>query len=238
MAIATNSQLILSSLPPRLNPPLSLLLPTTLPFSLLRHRSLRFRASFSFKSPTSTLRPFSDADDEDEQVEVEEDDEDYDEEEEEEEDEDVAADEYDDVVSGEVPDEGEAFEVANDALARHEGFKWQRVEKLCNEVREFGAEIIDVDELASVYDFRIDKFQVPRFFLSSFRFSFLFVCLFVLENKIKFRIRVLIRERLWFWFSAAAGDSSFSERFFGGGFRSDEQREDFDCRSCGGCHGG
>lgn len=178
MAIATNSQLILSSLPPRLNPPLSLLLPTTLPFSLLRHRSLRFRASFSFKSPTSTLRPFSDADDEDEQVEVEEDDEDYDEEEEEDEDEDVAADEYDDVVSGEVPDEGEAFEVANDALARHEGFKWQRVEKLCNEVREFGAEIIDVDELASVYDFRIDKFQVPRFFLSSFRFSFLFVCLF------------------------------------------------------------
>lgn len=40
-----------------------------------------------------------------------------------------------------------------------DGFKWQRVEKLCNEVREFGVGIIDVDELASVYDFRIDKFQ-------------------------------------------------------------------------------
>ena len=56
---------------------------------------------------------------------------------------------------------------------RHDGFKWQRVEKLCNEVREFGEEIIDVDELASVYDFRIDKFQVLQgsFSFSSFDFS-------------------------------------------------------------------
>ena len=54
-------------------------------------------------------------------------------------------------------------------FARHDGFKWQRVDKLCNEVREFGADLIDVDELASVYDFRIDKFQV--------RSSFVFVSL-------------------------------------------------------------
>ncbi|GAB2297281.1 DExH-box ATP-dependent RNA helicase DExH15 chloroplastic [Dionaea muscipula] len=37
--------------------------------------------------------------------------------------------------------------------------KWQRFEKLCDQVREWGEEIIDVDELASIYDFRIDKFQ-------------------------------------------------------------------------------
>lgn len=152
ISIATNTQLILS-LQPRLSS--YSLFPKTLPFSLLRHQppspSLKFRLPFSFKSPTSTIRAF-DAEDEEE--------EDEDDEEEDEDDEDVAADEYDDIVSVEVPDEGEAFEA--DALARHDdGFKWQRVEKLCNEVREFGVEIIDIDELASVYDFRIDKFQVP-----------------------------------------------------------------------------
>ncbi|KAL5127819.1 DExH-box ATP-dependent RNA helicase DExH15 chloroplastic [Glycine soja] len=34
-----------------------------------------------------------------------------------------------------------------------------RVDKLCNEVREFGADLIDVDELTSVYDFRNNMFQ-------------------------------------------------------------------------------
>ncbi|KAA8529503.1 hypothetical protein F0562_033698 [Nyssa sinensis] len=43
--------------------------------------------------------------------------------------------------------------------SRFEEFKWQRVERLRNEVREFGEEIIDAEELASIYDFRIDKFQ-------------------------------------------------------------------------------
>lgn len=37
--------------------------------------------------------------------------------------------------------------------------KFQRVQKLCDEVREFSAGIIDADELASIYDFRIDRFQ-------------------------------------------------------------------------------
>ena len=101
--------------------------------------------------------------------------EDY-EEEDEDDDEDIAADEYD-VMSGEVSDGGvfgdEESQMFEAEMTRHDGFKWQRVEKLCNEVREFGEEIIDVDELASVYDFRIDKFQVLQgsFSFSSFDFS-------------------------------------------------------------------
>ncbi|XP_061360795.1 DExH-box ATP-dependent RNA helicase DExH15 chloroplastic [Gastrolobium bilobum] len=153
MVIATNTQVI-PSLPIQPRYSSFAFVSTTLPFSLFRYRSLSYSLKFrlsSFKSPTSTLHAFSDAeeDDEEDDDEEEEDDDDY-------EDEDVAADEYDE-VSGDVSDEGETFQV--DALVRHDGFKWHRVEKLCNEVREFGAEIIDADELASVYDFRIDKFQ-------------------------------------------------------------------------------
>ncbi|XP_057948536.1 DExH-box ATP-dependent RNA helicase DExH15 chloroplastic isoform X2 [Malania oleifera] len=80
-------------------------------------------------------------------------------------DDDEAADEYDDVSAGvsdgleESEDEIEASMAAENVPYRLEEFRWQRVEKLLNEVREFGEEIIDVDELASVYDFRIDKFQ-------------------------------------------------------------------------------
>ncbi|KAG9155533.1 hypothetical protein Leryth_009941 [Lithospermum erythrorhizon] len=37
--------------------------------------------------------------------------------------------------------------------------EFERVERLRREVGEFGEEILDVDELASVYSFRIDKFQ-------------------------------------------------------------------------------
>ncbi|XP_027914091.1 DExH-box ATP-dependent RNA helicase DExH15 chloroplastic isoform X2 [Vigna unguiculata] len=126
---------------------------TALSFSHLRFGSLplslNFRASFSFKSPTSTISAFSDAEEDEEE---EEEDEEDDEEEEEDEDDDVAADEYDDVSADASEDDAGVF-------ARHDGFKWQRVEKLCNEVREFGADIIDVEELAAVYDFRIDKFQ-------------------------------------------------------------------------------
>lgn len=43
---------------------------------------------------------------------------------------------------------------------RSEEHKWQRIERLLSEVREFGAGIIDFEELASIYDFPIDKFQV------------------------------------------------------------------------------
>ncbi|KAG5151044.1 hypothetical protein JHK84_027516 [Glycine max] len=102
--------------------------------------SLKFHASFSLKSPTSTFCAFSDAEEDEDDDEEEDPDQDN-----------VSTDEYDD-VSGEASDEADVF-------ARHGGFKWQRVDKLCNEVREFGTNLIDVDELASVYDFRIDKFQ-------------------------------------------------------------------------------
>ncbi|XP_022868375.1 DExH-box ATP-dependent RNA helicase DExH15 chloroplastic isoform X2 [Olea europaea var. sylvestris] len=91
------------------------------------------------------------------------------------EDDDVVAEEYD-VVSGELGEESEEEEEEeeeyeevvvennyvnenNDNKSRFEEFKWQRVERLRNEVREFGEEIIDVEELSSIYNFRIDKFQ-------------------------------------------------------------------------------
>lgn len=87
----------------------------------------------------------------------------------EDEEDDVAAEEYD-VVAAEIgggseqdedeEDDDEVSEASGVALPRYEEFKWQRVERIRKEVREFGEEIIDVEELASVYDFRIDKFQV------------------------------------------------------------------------------
>ncbi|PKI46394.1 hypothetical protein CRG98_033232 [Punica granatum] len=87
---------------------------------------------------------------------------------------DLAVDEYDDEdISSDLSDDGaepsddEAemsveSEVRAGGRAVLEKLKVQRVEKLCSEVREFGAELIDVDELASIYDFRIDKFQNAR----------------------------------------------------------------------------
>ncbi|XP_056165626.1 DExH-box ATP-dependent RNA helicase DExH15 chloroplastic, partial [Syzygium oleosum] len=95
------------------------------------------------------------------------DDEDEDEEDEEEDGEEFAADEYDDISGDAYEDaeqsEGEIEASSDDAAASMRASfsesKLRRVEKLCSEVREFGAELIDVDELASVYDFRIDKFQ-------------------------------------------------------------------------------
>lgn len=76
-----------------------------------------------------------------------------------------AADEYEvtplEVLTGveEEDDALEAIPTATETQFRSAEFKWQRVERLRNEVREFGEEIIDADELASVYDFRVDKFQ-------------------------------------------------------------------------------
>ncbi|GAU47042.1 hypothetical protein TSUD_240000 [Trifolium subterraneum] len=106
----TNTHLILSSLQPRHHHSFSLL-QTTFSFSLLR-----FPLSSSFNSPTSSLRtaislkPNSslsghpDEDDDDEEEEEDEEDED---DEDEDDDEDIAADEYEDVVSGEASDEDE-----------------------------------------------------------------------------------------------------------------------------------
>lgn len=89
-------------------------------------------------------------------------DEDEDEEDETDDDEE-AAEEYEEVYA-EVSDGGEESEdelessVSSEVLNIEESRR-QRVEKLRNEVREFGDGIIDVNELASIYSFRIDKFQ-------------------------------------------------------------------------------
>lgn len=110
---------------------------------------------------------------------------------EEDEENDVAAEEYD-AVSGEIGEDSEQEEDEEDddvvsegsssgvgekisvggSESRYEEFKWQRVERIRNEVREFGEEIIDVEELASIYNFRIDKFQVFLFFFRSFTNKF------------------------------------------------------------------
>ncbi|MCL7022372.1 hypothetical protein MKW94_028701 [Papaver nudicaule] len=97
------------------------------------------------------------------------------EEEEEEEDEDEddfeAADEYEEYIvdedTNEVEDEEEEEEEESDSVivssssssSRYEEHKWQRVERLRNDVRELGEGIIDYNELSSIYDFRVDKFQ-------------------------------------------------------------------------------
>lgn len=114
--------------------------------------SPQFRASFKSPSSLYPVEPqLSDADEDDDD----------------DEDDDVAADEYDDISgdpSGGVEQSDDETEIsiaaAEEAPIRQEEFKWQRAERLCNEVREFGEDIIDADELASIYDFRIDKFQV------------------------------------------------------------------------------
>lgn len=107
-----------------------------------------------FKSPTSLLpEELSGADEDDD----------------EDEDEDIAAEEYDEEVSDqfsyrvEQSEEDEAetsTDEASDAHSMFEQSKAQRVEQLCSEIKQFGADLMDVDELASIYDFRIDKFQV------------------------------------------------------------------------------
>ncbi|XAR48028.1 RNA helicase [Bertholletia excelsa] len=126
-------------------------------FRTLRALALKHSPQFQafYKFPRSLFpmeAQLSDVDEEDD-----EDDEDDDEE---------AADEYeevfDEVSDGAEQSEDEPESTVEDgaeARSRFEEFKWQRVERLRREVREFGEEIIDVNELASVYDFRTDKFQ-------------------------------------------------------------------------------
>ncbi|XP_010044671.3 DExH-box ATP-dependent RNA helicase DExH15 chloroplastic [Eucalyptus grandis] len=143
-------------------------LPLSLPISGIKtgHLPLRFLPSLGFlrtkpllraryKAPTPLLPDDSQLSDADEEAEEDDDDEDEDGEE-------FAADEYDD-VSGDAYDGTEQsedeIEAAASVRASFSESKSRRVEKLCGEVREFGAQLIDFDELASVYDFRIDKFQ-------------------------------------------------------------------------------
>ncbi|CAK7332739.1 unnamed protein product [Dovyalis caffra] len=120
-----------------------------------------FRLLSSFNSPNSLIpakSQLSDADTDEDDAEEEE----Y--EDEEDDDEEEAADEYDDIseaIEEETETETEISVVASSSEVSNwrKESKWQRVEKLCNEVKEFGNEIIDANELSSIYDFRIDKFQ-------------------------------------------------------------------------------
>ncbi|KAK4765570.1 hypothetical protein SAY86_026660 [Trapa natans] len=114
-----------------------------------------------YRSPASLLpedSQLSDADEDEYEDEEEDGDDDY------------VADEFDDDdISGDLSEGVELSDVETETLEEvevetgagslFEKPKIQRVEKLCSEVRAFGAEIIDVDELAAIYDFRIDKFQ-------------------------------------------------------------------------------
>ncbi|KAJ3694882.1 hypothetical protein LUZ60_000259 [Juncus effusus] len=81
-------------------------------------------------------------------------------------DDDIAAEEYitDDVDVSEEEYEDEDSEEGFEAdeagqVGQSEEKKLERVNKFIAEVREFGAEIIDYEELAGIYDFPIDKFQ-------------------------------------------------------------------------------
>ncbi|THU70239.1 hypothetical protein C4D60_Mb08t22930 [Musa balbisiana] len=91
---------------------------------------------------------------------------DTDEDEEDDDDDEVAAMEYDDGLLADVDREEEEREGETALLeaeagpsAKFEEHKWERVTRLLAEVREFGEEIIDYEELAGIYDFPIDKFQ-------------------------------------------------------------------------------
>ncbi|KAE8713531.1 DEAD-box ATP-dependent RNA helicase ISE2 [Hibiscus syriacus] len=126
-------------------------LPVRRPNSILS--PLSFHLSFkSRRSPFSADPQLSDADEE--LVGVDEDDDDYE-----------VSDEYDEYedVSGEVSEDVQQSEdedeISVDSSNRKTESTWQRVEKLCNLVMQFGEEMIDVDALADIYDFRIDKFQ-------------------------------------------------------------------------------
>lgn len=138
--------------------------------------------------------------DEGEDDEEEEDEEEEEEEEDDDADDEEAAEEYG-VISAEVSDGGEeseyesfdaanSIDVAREDKLKFEEFKWQRVERICRDVREFGEGIIDANELASVYNFRIDKFQV-NFTLRNFFSSYYH---FVITRSVKFGLKKLFRD--------------------------------------------
>ncbi|KAK8643543.1 hypothetical protein V6N13_012834 [Hibiscus sabdariffa] len=122
-------------------------LPSPRPNSILSPFSFRFSFK-SRRSPFSSDPQLSDVDEE------ELDDDDYEVADEYDEFEDVSGEDSDDVQQSEDEDE-----ISADLSIRKKESTWQRVERLCNLVTELGEEMIDVDALADIYDFRIDKFQ-------------------------------------------------------------------------------
>ncbi|KAJ6981152.1 DExH-box ATP-dependent RNA helicase DExH15 chloroplastic [Populus alba x Populus x berolinensis] len=147
----------------KFNPSLFPPLPQTLGFYCLQKPKPKPRPFNSFRllslsnSPNSFIpaeSQLSDAENDEE--------EEYEDDEDEDEEEDEAADEYDDIseaLEEEAETEISVHASSSDVSNWRKESKWRRVEKLCNEVKEFGNEIIDANELASIYDFRIDKFQ-------------------------------------------------------------------------------
>ncbi|KAM0916030.1 hypothetical protein ACQ4PT_010438 [Festuca glaucescens] len=144
-------------------PPPSLLLPSRPAQS--RPAPLHFPSA---RSPSRAAAPVSD-DDEDEEADEEDDDEldirdveaEYDEDDDEEGED--GGEELEEESGGEDDEEGEAAEDSREETAarrqRSEDYKSQQVVKLVAEVREFGEDMIDYNELAGIYDFPIDKFQ-------------------------------------------------------------------------------
>ncbi|PUZ77512.1 hypothetical protein GQ55_1G377800 [Panicum hallii var. hallii] len=148
------------ALPQTQTPPLPL---------LLTSRAARLHLA-SARSPSRAAASVSDDDEDEEEVDVDDDDdeigirdaddEDYDEYEDGDEGDEVAVDEE---SGGEDEEEAEDEDgEREDTSARRresEEYKSRRVAKLVAEVREFGDDIIDYNELAGIYDFPIDKFQ-------------------------------------------------------------------------------
>ncbi|KAJ8491440.1 hypothetical protein OPV22_013161 [Ensete ventricosum] len=137
------------------------------PTSRRRYRFLRFLSPQSAVSPRARLplvplcaNPLRSASPIKEQLS------DTDEDEEDDDDDEVTAMEYDDGLLADVDQEDEEREGETALLAAEAGpsakfeeHKWERVTRLLAEVREFGEDIIDYEELAGIYEFPIDKFQ-------------------------------------------------------------------------------
>lgn len=187
------------------------------PLAIYSTYPFRFRPSF--QSPRSIFSQKSQLSDVDE---------DEDEDEDEDDDDDVAAEEYDSDALGILEQSYEEVELSMEATeisTAPEEFKWQRVEKLLGEVKEFGEGIIDVDELASVYNFRIDKFQVNPAFICNLKN--------VIYDISYLSIRVNFALLNFFHLSLEASHTSILERIIGGGIGAYQQWQDFDCGGCG-----
>ncbi|XP_020187629.1 DExH-box ATP-dependent RNA helicase DExH15 chloroplastic [Aegilops tauschii subsp. strangulata] len=150
--------------PPQTPPP-ALLLPCR-PAQAHAHAHAAPLHRPSARSPSRAAAPVSDEDDDEEADEEEEDDDeldirdaDYDEDDDAEGDEELEEESGgEDEEAGDVAAEDSRQETA-ERRQRSEQYKSQQVAKLVAEVREFGDDIIDYNELAGIYDFPIDKFQ-------------------------------------------------------------------------------
>ncbi|XP_010419121.1 PREDICTED: DExH-box ATP-dependent RNA helicase DExH15 chloroplastic [Camelina sativa] len=163
-------------------PVVSLITPSSSSFKFFQfpslHRSLSHSPSFcftkslifnpkklSFESSLNSLSPSQSQLSEEYEEEEEEEEEEEDEDEEDDDDDDEAADEYENISDEfrNIDDDDEtefSVDLPTEESARERvELRWQRVEKLRSLVRDFGVEMIDINELISIYDFRIDKFQ-------------------------------------------------------------------------------